>query len=382
MLKRPHNRRHIMWTTLAAMLSLVSVNTACTQEPIHTQRAEWRKHSLDGHARDQLQAGPRRASLLAPSDRVGDLLQHPTLQRYGRLLLPWDAHSYDEEMHLSDIDSLLPYHSHVVPDVTVSGLNRIIADEATGKKVFYSFYTEEQRRLDPTKRHAGLFFFRGRPGAPFALISPGGGFEYVGSVHEGFPYAVGISKAGYNAFVLKYRAGLGGLVATEDLAAALSSIMRRADTLSVARESYSLWGSSAGARMAASIGSHGAARFGGDTMANPAAVIMAYTGHSDTSADEPPTFVVVGEEDGIAPPSVMARRVAALRAAGTPIEFRRYPDVGHGFGPGVGTSAEGWLDEAVRFWARFIRTESSALQPSILSLSQGRPESTPRRRNQ
>ena len=44
---------------------------------------------------------------------------------------------------------------------------------------------------------------------------------------------------------------------------------------------------------------------------------MAYTGHSDYSADEPSTFVVVGEQDGIAPPPVMERRVAALRRAGT-----------------------------------------------------------------
>ncbi|WNG57713.1 hypothetical protein F0U59_25350 [Archangium gephyra] len=32
-----------------------------------------------------------------------------------------------------------------------------------------------------------------------------------------------------------------------------------------------------------------------------------------------------------APPASMARRVAALRAAGTPTEFRQYPNVGHGF---------------------------------------------------
>ena len=57
------------------------------------------------------------------------------------------------------------------------------------------------------KSNTGLFFFRGKPGAPFAVISPGGGFSYVGSIHEGFPYAAAISKQGYNAFVLKYRVG-------------------------------------------------------------------------------------------------------------------------------------------------------------------------------
>lgn len=30
---------------------------------------------------------------------------------------------------------------------------------------------------DPSKRNAGLFFFRGKPGAPFAIVAPGGGFR-------------------------------------------------------------------------------------------------------------------------------------------------------------------------------------------------------------
>ena len=88
---------------------------------------------------------------------------------------------------------------------------------------------------------------------------------------EGFPYAVEISKRGYNAFVLKYRAGEGGRIATEDLAAALTYIFRNASGLGVTTADYSLWGSSAGARMAAAIGSHGAARFGGATLPRPAA---------------------------------------------------------------------------------------------------------------
>ena len=106
--------------------------------------------------------------------------------------------------------------------------------------------------------------------------------------------------------------------------------------------------------MAAAIGSHGVASFGGDNLPKPSAVVMAYTGHSDHSADEPPAFVVVGERDGVAPPSVMERRVAALRRSGARVEFHRYRDVGHGFGPGVGTTAAGWLDRAIEFWEKVM----------------------------
>jgi acetyl esterase/lipase len=204
-----------------------------------------------------------------------------------------------------------------------------------------------------------LFFFRGKPRAPFAIISPGGGFSYVGSVHEGFPYAVEISGKGFNAFVLKYRAGYGSAVATEDLAAAISYIFRNAETLGVDTRDYALWGSSAGARMAAAIGSRGVAAFGGDDLPKPSAVVMVYTAHSDFSSDEPPTFVVVGERDAIAPPSVMERRVSTLRRAGTEVEYHRYKDLGHGFGPGTGTSAEGWIADATRFWQKFIKERSA-----------------------
>ena len=131
---------------------------------------------------------------------IRDLLNHPAFRGYSRLLMPWSDRTYDENLRLRDISSLLPYHSHVDPETVLAGLNHMIDDVNNGRRVFYDFYTDAQKRADPTKAHAGLFFFRGKPQAPFAIISPGGGFSYVGSVHEGFPYAVEISAKGYNSF--------------------------------------------------------------------------------------------------------------------------------------------------------------------------------------
>lgn len=295
---------------------------------------------------------------LKTGSSIGEFLANPAFRGFARLMLPWDDRDYDGSMRLSEIGSLLPYHSHVDPAVTIAALNRMIGDVDAGKTIFYDFYTEAQKREQPTRANTGLFFFRGKPGAPFAIISPGGGFSYVGSVHEGFPYAVEISDKGYNAFVLKYRAGHGGRAATEDLAAAISYAFRHAAALGIGTDGYSLWGSSAGARMAAAIGSHGVVGYGGDDVPKPSTVVMAYTAHQDHSPDEPPTFAVVGERDGIAPPSTMEQRVAILRRAGTPVEFHTYKDLGHGFGPGTGTGAEGWLGDAVRFWENSTKAGS------------------------
>ncbi len=289
---------------------------------------------------------------LSATSTVGDILHHPAFSGYARRLLPWDDRRYDERMELSAIGGLLPYHSAVDTGTVLSGLNRMIDDVAVGRQVFYDIYSAADRRDDPTKENTGLFFFRGRPGAPFAIVSPGGGFAYVGSIHEGFPYAVEINQQGFNVFVLKYRVGQGGRIATQDLAAAISYVFRNSETLDVATEGYSVWGSSAGARMAAFIGTHGVAAFGGDDLPKPTAVVMAYTAHSDHSGSEPPTYVVVGSDDGIAPPSSMESRIAELKRLGTQVEYRKFASVGHGFGTGTGTSAEGWVTEATRFWER------------------------------
>lgn len=302
-----------------------------------------------------VQEGQARFPHLCPEDHLGDLMNHPAFQGFSRLLLPWDGQDYDTALPLKNIGQLLPYHSHVVSAVVVAGLNRMVDDVGAGRAVFYNFYNDAQRQADPTLNHTGLFFFRGKPGAPFAIIAPGGGFSYVGSVHEGFPYAEEISRHGFNAFVLKYRAGQGGSVAIEDLAAAISYVFQNARSLQVGTSGYSLWGSSAGARMAAAIGSRGVASFDGSPLPKPSVVVMAYTGYSEVAVSEPPTFVVVGDRDGIAPPAVMEARVAALKRIGTPVEYHRFLNLGHGFGTGQGTSAQGWIGHAVRFWEKEIK---------------------------
>ena len=48
----------------------------------------------------------------------------------------------------------------------------------------------------------------------------------------------------------------------------------------------------------------------------------------------------------------MQTRLGAMQEAGIDTEFHVYPVLGHGFGLGTGTSAEGWLNDAVAFWKK------------------------------
>ena len=115
---------------------------------------------------------------------------------------------------------------------------------------------------------------------------------------------------------------------------------------------YSLWGGSAGARMAAWLGSYGTESFGEDAYPRPAAVFVNYTGLSEVYGNEPPTYSAVGTIDGIASYRTMERRVNAIKANGTDAEIEVFNGLSHGFGLGTGTVAEGWIDRAVEFWER------------------------------
>lgn len=282
-------------------------------------------------------------SHLTTSNTVGDVVTHPAFKGFGNYILPLEW-GYNPDMRLSNIASLLPYHNYVDAERAVGYINEMIDKCSRGDKLFYDLGRED----------AGLFFFPGKPGAPFAVFCPGGGFSYVGSIHEGFPLALELSKMGYNAFVIQYSVARGAQGAVEDLSAGIDYIFNHAYELGVSTEDYSVWGGSAGARMVAYIGSYTPAAFGDFVEARPAVVVMGYTGHSEYTRLDPPTYVVIGEDDGIASPTMMRRRVEALQSLGIDAEFHLFPNLRHGFGLGVGTSADGWMNGAVKFWEKHM----------------------------
>ena len=142
----------------------------------------------------------------------------------------------------------------------------------------------------------------------------------------------------------------GHLGGANDLARAIAFVFTHAEELEVDTSGYSLWGGSAGARMAAWLGSYGTASFGEQAYPQPGAVIMQYTGLGEVYGNEPPTYACVGDRDYIADERVMRWRIETIRSQGTPAEIEVFPGLAHGFGLGTGTSAEGWLDHAVAFW--------------------------------
>ena len=229
-------------------------------------------------------------------------------------------------------------------------MNYLGEQAAAGNQIFYDIYTKEEKEEDPKKEDTGLFFFRGEPGGKVAICNAGGGFVYVGAMQDSFPHALELSKNGYNAFALIYRPG--AQTACEDLARAIAFIHEHAEELQVDVSDYSLWGGSAGARMAAWLGSYGTEAFGEQAFPRPAAVIMQYTGMSEVTGNEPPTYNCVGTRDGIAPYRTMEARISRIQSQGTDAEIEVFEGLPHGFGLGEGTVAEGWIYRAIQFWER------------------------------
>ena len=281
---------------------------------------------------------------------IDEVIAYPGFGDWGRLIFPVNE-GYYSGTTLKDLR--LTWYSNIQPAKTVEIVNYFREKADAGETVFYDIYTDTEKNADPWKADTGLFFFKGQPGAKFSICNAGGGFAYVGAMHDSFPHALELSRMGYNAFALNYRPG--AQTACEDLARAIAFIHEHAEELEVDVTDYSLWGGSAGARMAAWLGSYGTAAFGEAEYPRPGAVIMQYTGLNEVHGNEPPTYNCVGTNDGIASYRTMENRIAAIQANGTDAMIEVFPGLSHGFGLGTGTVAEGWIDNAVVFWEKQMK---------------------------
>ena len=90
-------------------------------------------------------------------------------------------------------------------------------------------------------------------------------------MQDSFPHALEISKKGFNAFALIYRQGAEN--ACNDLSRAIRFIFKNQKELNIDTKCYSLWGGSAGARMAAWVGNENV-RFGDEIYPKAGTVIM------------------------------------------------------------------------------------------------------------
>jgi len=291
------------------------------------------------------------------------VVNHPAFSGFGQYFVPCEGGFGCAALKPLAIDRALAY---IAPtwdvETDVNAINFLIDEVNAGKTIFYDYYSAEDKSADPSKEATGLFFIEGDPGAPFALVLPGGGFTTVAMYQEGFPIAQALHEEEYNVFILKYRVGghegdTGWKERIEranlDIAAALEYIVDNNDLFHVSTEGYSVWGFSAGGTLALQWGSSTESGFSSFGFPAPAAIILGYPAASIASTDvNIPTFIVICKDDEMIAASSVEAYAATLSASATVVEFHMYETGGHGFGVGVGTDAEGWMLNAIDFWER------------------------------
>ncbi len=242
----------------------------------------------------------------------------------------------------------------------------------------FDFYSAEEIKAQRSKDKAYAYSFVTDSAAPTVFICPGGGYSKVCDGYEGVKVAEYLNSKGYNAFVLVYRIGLNADAPNpQDDLAALIKYVYGGSKFALTDQNYAVMGFSAGGHLAATFGatSTGYAHYG---LPKPEVMILSYpvvTMGEDThgysrlnllgtdkslrdlysvekqvNADYPPTFVWCCKDDNVVKPVNSEKLSEALKTAGVKCELKEYEKGGHGIGLAEGTDAEGWLDEALRFW--------------------------------
>lgn len=201
-----------------------------------------------------------------------------------------------------------------------------------------------------------------------AVVVPGGGYEMIASVNEGLDFVKPLQEAGYSVYIAGY--GIKDDACFPKPVVQLSECLREASDLPTM-----LLGFSAGGHLAATLSRKDMAEAFG--YKRPEALILGYPvisfvlpthepskqlftggrgdlfdflsaeGHVDV--DYPPTYLWRAISDDVVPIVNSDAFDRALSMAGVRHLYRVFPGNGHGWGMGKGTSAEGWLDEALSF---------------------------------
>ena len=74
--------------------------------------------------------------------------------------------------------------------------------------------------------------------------------------------------------------------------------------------------------------------------------------YTHVTPDYPRTFIWCGNKDKSVPPVNSEIMLKELEKNNVEHQFTKYENTGHGIGLGIGTPAEGWIDNAIKFWLK------------------------------
>ncbi|NOY95795.1 MAG: alpha/beta hydrolase [Chlorobi bacterium] len=202
------------------------------------------------------------------------------------------------------------------------------------------------------------------------VICPGGGYHIEAMGHEGYEVAKWLKSKGIAGVVLKYRLPYGhDKIPSEDARRAIRLVRQHAEEWGINPEKVGIAGSSAGGHLASTVGT----RFdlGNKDAADPVGVfscrpdfmlllypvitfkeefghmgsrrnligegndwgkVKMYSNELQVTAETPPTFLVLADNDKAVQPRNSVEFYLAMKKYGIPAEMHIFQKGGHGFG--------------------------------------------------
>ena len=294
----------------------------------------------------------------------------------------------------------MPWGAPYLSEVILGAANLLLRIEQDETLAYVDLWSESSARdWLPTAGDGknGCFMLCRTPEAvagdeirPAVLICPGGGYEAVDTVNEGFNTVLAMEERGYRVFMLRYRVAPNRWPEPQkDLALAIKTIRANTEAYRLNPDDLLLMGFSAGGHLVASETLYAqeidalltrelerelpqlAAKVQG-VSAKANKLSLSYPVVSMTSethegsvlaltqgdealkdklsielhavADYPKTFLWANDDDPEVPPSNAKRLARRLESVGTQVLYCTYPWGGHGVGLGTGTGCEGWID--------------------------------------
>ena len=88
------------------------------------------------------------------------------------------------------------------------------------------------------------------------------------------------------------------------------------------------------------------------------AAIIAYVFFAG-NPDFQPAYFIIGGRDQFVRQSEVTGRYQEMAKAGVQTVCRVFPTAPHGFGIGIGTAAEGWMNDAISFWEQHMKNKNN-----------------------
>ena len=310
--------------------------------------------------------GYRRAAL---DDKLAFFIQHPVWEGHPEYFMKNGSPKELYAISGMTIENMLRLAGMGQQAMNVTeGFNYLVEQRARGNVHFISgLYPESERKKDPEKEKTRGLLYQGKAGKPLAVVIAGGGFAGVASYVEAIPIAMELHRRGYSAFVLVYRVNkelhqtehqAKGEEAARDVIPAVRWLIDHQKEYGYTMDGFSMFGCSAGGLMTTAYAfsdyNDCCHRY---RLPRPAAIFPIYGLHWEIRVhDEDKGLAVfsrVGRDDPTGFAAVEDKIPYLKEELGEEnVDIIMYDKLGHGFGLGDGTAAEGWLPEAVAFWEK------------------------------